>query len=258
MKTHTLINFIIFTCFLVVGYRSSTRFSQADYGILPRSMSLVTSSDSGSFEVMKNGQRTILLITVSSLDKTKPQLESVWLATYFPSDATIRLLPVFPSGNNPKSNFEGQLDHSFGLNRMNNQLVLRQEFVKVLENNNYWWSGYFIFDDGALTKIFNLLGGLELNGRSVSGEQAMLELPKVVDDPLKAFSSQMAILQSACHKLAGISIKPDWSQVSVLIPTHILTDLDSNQIVSELKTLNSSGHNPTCKFPTLEISQFDH
>jgi hypothetical protein len=258
MKNHSLLNFLVFTCFLVVGYSISTRFYQAEYGIFPSTLRLVTTEVQNSIETMNNGQRSILLISATSIDTSNPHLESIWLATYFTSDTTIRLLPIFPAGDNPISDFEKQLNHSFDLNKKNGTLVLDQDFTKLLEDNNYWWSGYFIFDEVALTQIFNLLGGIELNGKNLSGEQALNELPRVLDNPYEAFSSQLAILQSACRKFMEANQNPDMSQIISLLPDHIYTSLDFDQLQTELKTLYSSEHYLSCRFPTLEITRIEH
>ena len=255
MKNHSLLNFLVFTCFLVVGYSVSTRFYQAEYGIFPSTIRLITPGGQNSIATMNNGQRTILLISTTSINTSSPRLESIWLATYFTSDTTIRLLPIFPAGDNPISDFEKQLNHSFGLNKKNGTLLLDQDFIKLLEDNNYWWSGYFIFDKVALTQIFNLLGGIELNGKNLSGEQALSELPMVLDNPHQAFSSQLAILQSACHKF--LVTNQDISQIITLSPDHIYTSLDFDQLQTELKTMYSSEHHLSCRFPTLEITRIE-
>jgi hypothetical protein len=257
MKNHSILNLLVFTCFLVVGYSFSTRFYQAEYGILPSSIRLVTIGSQNTIETMNNGQRSILLVSTDSINTANPHLESIWLATYFTSDTTIRLLPIFPTGDEPITDFEKQLNHSFNINKKNGTLLLDQKFIKVLGDNNYWWSEYFIFDEIALTKLFNLLGGIEMNGNKLSGEQALNELPKVLDNPRDAFSSQVAILQSACHKFTEINQNPDMSQIISLLPDHILTGLDIDQLQTELGSMYSSGHNLTCRFPTLEIIRIE-
>ncbi len=257
MKNHSTLNFLVFTCFLVVGYSFSTRSYQAEYGILPSTISLVTTGSQNSIEAMNNGQRSILLISATSIGTSNPQLKSIWLVTYFTSDTTIQLLPIFPAGDNPISNFEKELNHSFDLNKKNGTFELDPEFIKLLDDNNYWWSGYFIFDDVAVTEIFNLLGGIELNGKKLSGEQVVNELPEVLDNPQDAFTSQVAILQSACHKLMEINHDPDLSQIFPLLPNHIITSLDINQLQMELETLYSSVPSLTCRFPTLEITRIE-
>ncbi len=255
MKNHSLLNFLVFTCFLVFGYSVSSRFYQPDYGILHNTSRPVTTGSQYPIETLNNGQRSFLLIGTTALATSNPHLESIWLATYFSSDTTIRLLPIFPSGDNSPSVFEKQLNLSFGLNKKTGKLALDQDFTKLLENNNYWWSGYFIFDEVALTKIINLLGGIERNGNTLTGEQSVKEFPEVLEYPQDALSSQIAILQSVCRKFSGSSANLDMSQIVSLFPNHIFTSLDSNQLQTEMETLYSSSNYLTCRFPTLEISR---
>jgi hypothetical protein len=91
-----------------------------------------------------------------------------------------------------------------------------------------------------------------------SGNHKIQVFPEVMDDPQKAFSSQLAIVQTVCQQLAGLIHNPDWTQVTSLIPTHLLTDLDIQQFQTEWETLLSLEQNPNCRFPTLEISGIDH
>ena len=257
MKNHSLLNFLVFTCFLVVGYSVSTRFYQPEYGIFPSTLRLVTTSGQNSIATMNNGQRSILLISSTSIDTINPHLESIWLATYFPSDTTVRLLPIYPAGDTPVTDFEKQLNHSFGLNKKDATVQLDPDFIKLMEDKNYWWSGFFIFDKVALTQILNFLGGVELNGEKLSAEQALSEIPMVLDNPHQAFSSQLAILQSACHKLIRTNQVPDISHAISLLPGHIYTSLDIDQLQAELNNLYTSQHYLSCRFPTLEITRVE-
>jgi len=213
-------------------------------------------SDTGrSIETMNNGQRSILLISARSINTPNPHLESIWLATYFSTDTTIRLLPIYPAGNQPISDFEEKLAHSFNFDKIHGVPVLNQDFLLVLENHNYWWSGYILFDEVALTSILNLVGGIDLNGRTLAGEQALKEFPEVLDNPQDAYSSQIAILQTACHKFQEITPQSDLPQLISLLPKHILTDLEPSQLQAEIQSLYANERKPTCRFPTLEISQ---
>jgi hypothetical protein len=254
MKKNSLIYFIIFICSLVLGYTVSTSFYHPNLDLLPGTLRLVASGSQNSIETMNNGQRSILLINATSLNKPNPHLESIWLATYFTSDTTIQLLPIYPAVTSAMTVFEQELALTFGLDKQNGALVLDQDFMDILKNDNYWWSGYIVVDEVAMAGLFNLLGGIELNGRNFTGEQAAEKFPVVQGDPQKATSSQIAILQSACHKIQEITPNPDLPQLSSLLPPHILTDLDSSQLQTEMQSFYSNHRKPTCRFPTLEIS----
>lgn len=207
---------------------------------------------------MSNGQRSLLLISTSSLNSTNPNLESIWLATYFPSDTNIRLLPIFPSGDPTISEWESHLVNSFKMNKENGRLAVNQDFLAVLQAENYWWSGYFVLDEVAMAGLFDLLGGIEMNGQTLSGEQVFSELPSAMEHPDDAYYYQLAILQSACKHISQIATNPDLSQLNLLLPRHMITDLEPNQISIEVQSLLTSERQPTCKFPLFEKSQIVH
>lgn len=207
---------------------------------------------------MSNGQRSLLLISASWMNSTDPQLEGIWMATYFPSDSSIRLLPIFPSGDQPISDFETQVVNSFGINKKNGQPVLAPDFISLLEKDNYWWSGYLVVDEIAMAGIFDLLGGLQMKGQTLSGEQVITELPDPLDQPGNAYSYQMAMLSSVCKQLAQMTPNADLSQVNSLLHRHVLTDLQPDQWRTEFQFLLASERQPACKFPLLEKSQIVH
>jgi len=255
MRNPIIMNFLLFIGFLVLGYSVSTRFYQSDYDDLFNSSGLVVTTSSYSIQSLNNGQRNILLIGVNTIDINKAQLESLWLVTYLPTDSNIQMLPIFPSGNGAVSDFENHLLRSFKLDNMNGNPILDQDFIKLLKNNNFWWSGYIVIDHVAAMEILSILGKVNENGEIISGDQLNNEHSEVIDNPQKAFAIQLALMQTACHGLSGLSPNPDLQQLLLLSPTHLITDLDLNQLLLEWKTLLLNQQIPNCKFPTLEISR---
>jgi hypothetical protein len=258
MKNHSLLYFGIFICSLVVGYTFSTRYYPSDFNLLSGSLRVVKAGTYKSIDTLSSGQRSLLLISTSSLNTQNPNLESIWLATYFPSDSNIRLLPIFPSGDQTISEFESQLIHSFNLKKVNGRPAVNQDFLAALEAENYWWSGYIVLDDVAMAEVFDLLGGIAMKGQILSGEQVLSDLPSAQDDPAEAYSYQITMLQSACNHLAQISANPDLSQLNLILPRHMLTDLEPEQLKEEFQSLLASDRQPACKFPLLEQSQILH
>jgi hypothetical protein len=256
MKNHSWLNFLVFTCFLVIGYSYSTRFYTHNIAILPNAPKVIAESRN-SVETMPNGQRSYLLIAASAINTSTPSLESIWLVSYFPSDTDLRMMPVFPAGVGSFPSFEEQLSQSFGFSKYRGSFVLDQGFIDVLEDNNYWWSGYFIFDEYALNKIANLMTESEADGKDGPGEIAGKDAPELSGYSVNEYASQIATLQSACQKFIQTNRDADVSQVMSLLADHFLTDLDSEQIRLEWDTLNSGQHNPSCKFPMLEISRLE-
>jgi hypothetical protein len=255
MRMHSLLNFLVFTCFLVIGYTFSIRFYQPFDPLISGSIKTVSLHEQKSITTLDSGQRTILMIKASSIRTAHPRLESVWLLSYLPADTTIQLLPVFPSGKKPITNFEQQLDEAFRLNKAGDRRELDDGFIHLLEKNNYWWSGYVIFDGDSLVKVLNLVGGLDMNGKTLTGAQVLNNLPDVMVDAQQAYSAQIAVLQSLCHKVIDSGLKPAFFDRPSLLHDHVITNLDTSQLQLEMEAIYSSEHNFNCRFPTLEISR---
>lgn len=257
MRNHPVLNFLVFTCFLVVGYTLSIRFYQPDAAFLSSSFDKVTMEQQPGIAALDNGQRSILLVGASAINTTSPHLESLWMVTYLPSDTTIRLLPIFSSGEKSISSLGRQLELSFSLRKEAGGHKLGKDFLSLLEKNNYWWSGYIIYDEVSFTNITELLGGTQDNGITIADYQILSDVPNVMEDPANGYSEQISIFQSLCHKFLTIDTKPDTTQLSTIISDHIFTDMDANQLQMELETLFSNHQVRTCRFPTLEISRVE-
>ena len=253
MKNHSWLNFLVFICFLVIGYSYSTRFYAHGTTILPNTPR-VLAGNTASIDTLDNNQRSLLLIVISSIDKPAPRLESIWLASYFPSETNLRLMPVYPSSSWKATPLDEELRQTFQLTPSNGSFVPDQAFTESLQANNYWWSGYFIFDEQAFSAFINqelqelsqgktnLVADQNSNPVELSGSQTIGSSPK------------LSLLQSACQKFfkrgQGVSI----SQLLSPLSGHYLTDLEPELIQQEWDSLYSGKQNPTCRFPTLEVS----
>jgi hypothetical protein len=258
MKSQTVLNFTIFICLLVVGYTVSSRFYQSSDLLTSGSANMALGSDSAGFLTLNNGQHSILLAGVDSLNNLKPELNSLWMVSYLPVDATLRLLPIYPTGKVNSSDFETRLVHSFGLAQENGQLVLGEDFVRFLDESNYWWSGYIIYDQVAQESMIDLLGGIELNGEIISGSQMVHKLSTLVEDPQAAYLAQVAGLQAACSKLPDLVKNLNWRQLRSTSPAHVATDLDLQGSIAEWLSSSPNQQGSNCVFPSLEIAQGNH
>ncbi len=257
MKTHSVLNFVVFNLCLVVGYTFSLRFYQPGESLLSGLLKVGSSESQPSIASMENGQRSILLVGTNAIDTLNPALESVWLVTYLPTGSTIQLLPVFPSGKQLTNDFEKQLAQSFRLNKMGGNFELDGGFLRLLEKNNFWWSGYIVFDRVSLTKALSLVGDLEMNGKMYSGAQVIQDFPDVQVDGRDAYSFQAAIFQSMCHKLTATGTYPKLINLGTPRSNHIATNLDASQLQEDIDRAFSGDHRSTCKFPTLDISMIE-
>ncbi len=254
MKNLGWLNFLIFICSLMIGYTISNRFYHPEAGFWPGLMRLVAAEEQDSLRAVSNGQHSILLVGASSVASPSPNLVSIWLATYFVNDSAINLLPIFPAGNQTSSDFEKQLARSFNFEKKNGDLALNDDFIQLLKKNNFWWDGYIVADEESLVQAFDLLGGIEINGQSLTGREIVDVFTSGIEDPRAAFIDQSAILQSACRKLSVVKSLSTATQSSSLLTQHVITDLDPSQLRGEFLSLLANNRQPSCKFPMLEIS----
>jgi hypothetical protein len=254
MKNHSWLNFLVFTCFLVLGYSYSTRFYAHGTSIFPETPR-VLAGNATSIDTMLNGQRSILLIGTSSIDKPDAQLESIWLASYIPSEGTIRMMPVYPSSSGHAAQFEAQLRQSFQLTRSNGRFTPDQAFVETLRANNYWWSGYFIFDEHALSSFFKQALQAASQGNTNLAALGSSDYVEILGHTSAASAGQLGLLQSACQKFFKQGQGASISQLLSPINGHYLTDLEPELMQQEWGGLYSGEQNPTCRFPSLEISR---
>lgn len=251
-------SFLLFIGFLVIGYSISTKFYQPTYGAeLSPSISIV-STKTNSIESLNNYQQNFLLIGVNKIATQDVRLESLWLVSNITTDSTLYLLPIFPTGNESISDIQEQLYRSFKLEKKNGELTLGQDFLKILEVNNYWWSGFLVADSAALMDFINNLGDTEQKRESIFRDHNFKDFHNAINDPKKAFAIQLAIFQTACQKLSELSSDFNLEHFFTLSPTHLITDLDFNQVLKEWNALRSNGQGPSCRFPTLEISMIDN
>lgn len=250
MRNSVSLSFLLFIFFMVAGYSVSTLFNHSDHDVFSNERSFAIAKSSDSIQAMNNGQRNILLIGVDTLEANEARLTSLWLVTYLPTEPTLNIFPISPAGDKDTTSFEAKLNRSFNLYLRNDILVPSQSFVKTLERNNYWWSGYIIFDTVALSKLQYFLANEENKSN-----QSLMGVFTGINDPQNSYSTQLAIFKSACQKYAELSHNPDWSSFNSLIPNHVLTDMDLQPLILEWDTLLSSRHNPNCRFPILQLSQ---
>ena len=258
MKSQTVLNFTIFICLLVVGYTVSSRFYQAGDLLTSGSANIALGNESAGYQTLNNGQHSILLAGVDSLNNLKPELNSLWMVSYLPADATLRMLPIYPTGKVSSSDFKARLVHSFGLAQEDSQLVLGEDFVRFLDESNYWWSGYVIYDQVAQESMVDLLGGIELDGEIISGNQMVHKLSTLVEEPQAVYLAQLAGLQAACSKLPDLVQNPGWHQLRSTIPAHVATDLDLQGAIAEWLSSSPNQQGSNCVFPSLEIAQGNH
>ncbi|NJD58388.1 MAG: hypothetical protein C3F13_06680 [Anaerolineales bacterium] len=235
MKNHSLLNFSVFICALVIGFSFSTHFYRPGFIDLAMVKSVAAQEDQPSIPTLNNGQRSYLVIIASAMGRSNSQLESIWLASYLPTEPDIRLLPIYPSDSEVTTDFGQQLVNTFKLSKQNGNVLLSQDFLDLLEEHNYWWSGYVVLDEQALQNISTL--AQEAYGKDIQ---------------------EGIILRAACQRLVLNSGEDGLTQLVSLIPQKAITDLDPQLLEQELEDLLSNKQPIHCSLPVAEVNETIH
>jgi hypothetical protein len=257
MKTHTVLDLLVFTCFLVIGYTFNLRYYQPAQASTSGARLMVTFENQASMASLPNGQRSILLLEVNSLTAPHPKLDGIWLATYLKGETRVQLLPIFPSSRQPVPDLEAQMAQTFKITRQSGTLKPDQAFLDLLIDHNYWWSGYIVYDEAALARLLDLTSGMKEESDSLMAENAAQGKTEGQVEPHQTYSSQIKAMQLACRKLVDYHQDFNLAQLETLMPAHLLTDLDTSQVQAEYEALEASSIVPACHFPTLDISRIE-
>lgn len=245
------------------GYTVSTRFYPSIHGSALDSASAINKNSPGPIQTLNNGQRSLLLIWVDSMETSKPELISLWLISYLPSNSTVQFLPIFPTGDEILSDWDNSLvssfsvDRLFDLNTKNIKVFPGQKFTKFLEESNYWWSGYFIFDQSHIDSMLDLVKN-ESSTQNLSGNQVIQSNSGAFTIPAEVNQTSFSTLQSICQKLSDLSSEQDISQVITKLSVLYISNLDVHQILQEWDGLLSKGSTLNCEFPTFQGSMLTH
>jgi hypothetical protein len=239
---------IAFIIFIIAGFWIGSQIKQN-----PTAQMIFNQPDDLSVQIpsLPDGERIILVIGTDRLDITQPQLESIWLLTYYLQNKPIQLIPLYPSATTTASALETNLLNSFSMVNHGDQVVVNPDFLDLLSENNFWFSGYVVIDQTAASQLINLIGGLQTDRGSLSGEQILRELPRTSENPLAALTQQAVLLGRACQTLSRRNEQPQWSIAWELIPDHLITDLDPIQLIAEYQSIGSGPTPLSCEFPTI-------
>lgn len=273
MKKVRLILFVtIFTAALYVGYRVGFN---SPAPVLPAEAKKASDTSIVSpAGVLPNGQISLLLVTVDSLQVARPRLESVWLVELVPPDPRLTLLSVYPSFSAGEDRRDASLAGAFRVEASTNSLQVGQAFLKALQNRSLFWSGIVLLDKYALAQTLDYLN-LPQPQQSLSKYQtldkpnnptqpvgfpdgvAKLEaMPNASQNPQMALFAQASIFQELCQSAAQRDPVLDASsqeELTKLLEGHLFLDLDPKQVLPHLKAYQAPGTSLFCDFPTLPI-----
>jgi hypothetical protein len=238
----------VFLVFISLGYWTGTNLKPESTVSAGVSQLKPTSSPIPS---LPDGERILLVAGVDELDSAQPQLESLWLLTYYLDEQPVQMLPIYPSGANSLQPFESQLLDAFSLIRKDGVTQLSPGFLKQFAENNFWLSGYLLVDDRATAAIIDMLGGMATDHGLRTGAQIVRALPSSAEQPHAAHGQQAILLGQACLTFSRLSSPPHWDPVLELIPEHIITDIHPLRLLGEIELLAAHLSQLRCEFPSI-------
>lgn len=211
-------------------------------------------------QLPRQEQRNILLIGVNHLESPKPELESVWLILYLPDMPKLTLMPLYPTVGFGHERGQIIADSSLAsLFQVGADSIPDPALFRYLSQSKIHWDNYIVFDEIALIDLIDFLGGLETkidpqlaeSGRT-SGIQALARLQPTAGNPQKALLSQTELFQQICRTVS--SVNAPVQRIPALFKTisnHLVTDLESEQVINDMESMLFSDGQIYCEFPFL-------
>ena len=205
-----------------------------------------------------NHQKNLLVVGVDDLSKPQPNLEGIWLVLYLPEMPLVTLMPIYPTVSAQAGNLQftadAELASSFKLTAGG---FPHPVLLNKLEEKGLWWTNIAVLDGIALQGLLHFTGGLnsgsgsEMKRGLAASEDAAL--PDPTNEPQAALLFQAQTIQELCH-----TGNPNFSasQVAEFIGSlegHITTDLSSDQVINDLKSMLLYGGGFICEFPSLTL-----
>jgi len=235
--TRVLLSIASFSFALVTGFKTGANINPLEK-LIHTSVEVDTTP---GVPIPNNDQFNLLLIGVDDAQKYDAKLQSIWIVA-FPKDLSrLNLIPVFPSVDHPVQNLI--LAEAFHLH--NSQPS--QEFWNAMKETDTWWKGFFVSDKAGLTKLIDSLDGILVDGKPITGSQAVSSIPSWKSNPQKAIEQQQTIFESVCRRISttnssgtknGIFLK------TMNLPTNAAT------FIYQWVTKISNTKGLSCYFPT--------
>jgi len=234
-----------FILFLGLGYWAGMKFPSGEPARVHTSN---IKPSANPITALPDGERILLIASVDKLERSEPQLRSLWLLTYYPNDLPIQLLPIYPANTTDHHPIQSRIVETFAIVKENGITKLSPGFLSQLDEYDFWLSGYILIDDQAGSTFINLIGGLPTDNGIKSGEQIISMLPGL-DAPDDAYDQQALLLSQLCITFSQLQTPPQWDQILRLIPDHIISDIHPDRLLTEIQTLTSNHTQVRCEFP---------
>jgi|GEM_PF-5616425 len=207
--------------------------------LLPSAASAGPHASAADTPIPTTGQRNFLLFNVDSLDVPQARLGGLWLVMQAPDSASFTFMPLYPTAGLPA----------------HEPLWVEPGDPQALDNldldlpGDLWWNESLWFDQIALIELLDQIGGLEVASTTLQPTTAISSLPAAWAQPTQALIGQTTLFESVCRQSARLAAPDNLDALLTLIPGHLLTSMDSYQLIAEWHKLAAEGFHLECKFP---------
>jgi hypothetical protein len=192
-------------------------------------------------------QRNVLVILVDHLEQDDPKLEGVWLIVYFPKTPHLTFLPIYPVETGGQTTKEDSLTSSFHLDSHRRPAI---DFLEAIEAKDIRWDDVLLFDKVSLAVLINLSGGLDSSAGTMSGTQAVAQLPAAWQEPRAALENQAALAESICQKMDRLIGNPDMARLLELLAGRTYSEAEFTNHFPGWSYFKDIGGYLSCEFPT--------
>ncbi len=197
--------------------------------------------------IPSTGQQNILVIAIDRVDLYQNEILGIWLVAYIPKQTPIYMIPIYPTFDD-QINFESVLANPFDLTLSGE---LPKNVIDYLRQKNIWWNGSIVIDRQGIAEVINMIGGIEVRGQWVKGEDFISNKQQVGEYSYKSLITQTYIFKGFCLQANKLIELFTSQKISTINRDHLKMKLN-DEFWSSLSDLNQ---NPVCEFPLFEISR---
>lgn len=210
----------------------------------PGSDSIPSAPAASYMSIPDDAHRLILVTSVNRLSTEEVTVRGIWLVTYYNPPSAVGMIPLYPTKSHGEVIADQSLIDSFKLHPTEDGLKPDDEYLEQFADRDLALNGYLILDDIALQQALSMVG--------VSNTQAdKLSSVLPLEDTRLLYLQQAQTTDRFCAGLAHLDHFPAWSQLLLLAPDHILSNLDLDAFLEEWQQLVAQPGGLRCDFPLM-------
>jgi hypothetical protein len=183
----------------------------------------------GTLPGQDSPQHTFLILGVDRLDVPTPRLRAVWLATFRSPGRDLFLLGLPTSYRTPIGD-AASLEETFTWTPGRGP---SDEFLTGLQYPAPVTLEVIVaLDEVGFAALIDHVGGIDLNGVPLSGEQSVAVLHMLVEDPSAALSTQARLLEALVARAGSLGPTPDLTPLIALMPAHAFLSMPASQAIA--------------------------